>query len=328
MDISERDLLDAIGKVLSGAGQQVRVGVGDDAAVVAPGSGDQVMTTDVLVEGSHFLAGITTPRDLGFKAIAVSVSDVAAMAASPRAALCALTLSDRVDAAWVMELFGGMREACDEHALWLVGGDLAHGSEIAVAITVVGQVAPGRAVLRSGARVGDRIVVTGSVGGAAAGRRIAEGGSIRTPKAAQIAAIRRFERPVARVGEAAILAAHGATSLIDISDGLALDLTRVCEASGVGARIWPTMVPAHEAADLDDALHGGEDYELLATVPGSEDAGRADREIRSTFGVKLTTIGEITQRSSVVTVDENGLEHPLEPRGWDHFEREEPGTTG
>ena len=127
VDITEPELLEAIRKVLSGAGPEVRVGVGDDAAVVAPGSGELVLTTDVMVEGTHFRSGLTTARDLGAKAMNVSLSDVAAMAASPRYALCALTLSDRVDAAWVMELFGGMREACDEHALWLVGGNLTRG---------------------------------------------------------------------------------------------------------------------------------------------------------------------------------------------------------
>ena len=115
-----------------------------------------------------------TPRDLGYKAIVASVSDVAAMAAAPRFALSALTLADQADAAWVMELFGGMREACDEHALSLVGGNLTRGSQTALVTTIVGEVAPGRAVTRSGAHVGDHLVVTGDLGASAAGLRLAE----------------------------------------------------------------------------------------------------------------------------------------------------------
>ena len=134
MDISEDELITAIGRVLSGSGPDVLVPVGDDAAVVRGGAGDLVLTTDALVEGTHFDRALSTPRDVGYKAIAASVSDIAAMAASPRYALCALTLSEDVDAGWAMELFGGMREASDEFACTLVGGNLARGSEVSVVI--------------------------------------------------------------------------------------------------------------------------------------------------------------------------------------------------
>ena len=316
VDITEPELLEAIRKVLSGAGPEVRVGVGDDAAVVAPGSGELVLTTDVMVEGTHFRSGLTTARDLGAKAMNVSLSDVAAMAASPRYALCALTLSDRVDAAWVMELFGGMREACDEHALWLVGGNLTRGSDLTIAITVVGEVAPGRALLRSGAEPGDEIVVTGSLGGAAAGRRLVEGAEHRGLGAAERDAVHRFMRPTARIGEAAVLARDGARSMIDVSDGLTLDLSRLCEAGGVGARIDAARLPIHEAATLEDALGGGEDYEVLATVADGSDAST---EMRRTFGVELSSIGVITEARGLVLVDTAGNERTVDPAGWDPF---------
>jgi thiamine-monophosphate kinase len=316
MDITEPELLAAIRKVLSGAGPEVLVGVGDDAAVVAPGSGALVLTTDVMVEGTHFRRGLTTARDLGSKAMNVSLSDIAAMAASPRYALCALTLSDRVDAAWVMELFGGMREACDEHALWLVGGNLTRGSDVSIAITVVGEVAPGRAILRSGAKPGDEIVVTGSLGGAAAGRRLVEGTEHRGLGAAERDAVQRFMRPTARIGEAAVMARGGARSMIDVSDGLALDLSRLCEAGGVGARLDAGRVPIHDAATLEDALGGGEDYEVLATI---SDGSEASAEMRRTFGVELSPIGVITEDLGLVLVDLAGSERPLDPAGWDPF---------
>jgi thiamine-monophosphate kinase len=317
MDVSERELLTAIRKVLSGAGPEVRVGVGDDAAVVAPGSGELVLTTDTLVEGSHFTLATTSARDLGYKAVVVNVSDLAAMAASPRYALCALTLSKDVDAAWVMELFGGMREAADEYALWLVGGNLARGSEVTVAVTAVGEAAPGRTVTRAGAKVGDRLVVTGTLGGSAAGRRLM---ALRTvPDEEQRAAIVRHARPSARVGEAAVLARQGATALIDVSDGLTLDLSRLCDASGVGARLHVGDVPVDAAATLDEALGGGEDYELLATMPDERSVVAAREELREGFGVPLTEIG-VVAREALIGVKADGEEWPLVPRGWDHFE--------
>lgn len=317
MDLSEVELLEAIRRVLSGAGPEVRVGVGDDAAVLERGSGETVLTTDVLVEGVHFERGTTSARDLGFKAIVVNVSDIAAMGASPRAALCALTLSESVDAAWTMELFGGMREACDEYALWLVGGDLSRGTEVSIAVTVAGEVSPARAVLRSGARVGDVVVVTGALGGSAAGLRLT---ALRAmPNEKQRALIRHHLRPLARVGEASVLARYGATAMIDVSDGLALDLSQLCTASGAGARIDVASVPIEAGATLEDALSGGEDYELLATLPDEDAAAAARRELREQFGVSLNEIGRIIDGGDVVAVDADGRERPLEAKGWDHF---------
>jgi thiamine-monophosphate kinase len=315
VDITEDELIAAIGRVLSGLGPDVRVGPGDDAAVVAQGSGELVLTTDVMVEGTHFRRGVSSPRDLGYKAIAVNVSDMAAMAASPRHALCALTLSDAVDAAWVMELFGGMRECCDEFALSIVGGNLARGSEITVAVTVTGEVAPGRAVTRDGARPGDRLVVTGELGGAAAGLRLAERGAPWSHQ--ERAAIHRHFRPVPRVGEGHVLARHGVTSMIDLSDGLGLDLARLCAASGVGARVMTEQMPVAPAARLAEALSGGEDYELLGTMPENPSAAAA--ELRESFGVPLTVIGTMMDEG-LVAVGSDGSETPFAAEGWDHFD--------
>jgi thiamine-monophosphate kinase len=314
MDIPEDELLAAIRKVVSGAGPEVVVGPGDDAAVVAPGSGELVLTTDALVEDVHFRRDLTTPRDLGYKAIAVNVSDVAAMAASPRFALCALTLTDEVDPAWVVELAGGMRECCDEFALSLVGGNLSRGREVTVAVTVTGEVAAGRAVRRDGARPGDAIVVTGSLGAGAAGRRLSEA---RSWSAEERDALGRFARPTPRVGEAGVLAARGATAMIDVSDGLALDLSRICAAGGVGARIELAEIPVHPAATLDEALGGGEDYELIATLP-ADAVDPAGEELGASFGVPLGPIGAIIEEG-LLAVEEGGAERPLRIEGWDHF---------
>lgn len=317
MDLSEEELIHAIRRVLSGAGSDVIVPVGDDAAVVRPGSGDLVLTTDALVEGAHFDRATTTPRDLGAKAIAVNVSDIAAMAGSPRYALCALTLSDEVDAGWTMELFGGMREACDEYVCSLVGGNLARGPEVTIAVTVTGEIAPGRAITRAGARPGDRVVVTGELGSAAAGRRIKALG--RRLDDADLSAIHHADRPVARVGEAQVLARHGATAMIDVSDGLTLDLSRVCDASGVGAEVRLDELPAGPRALPEEVLGGGEDYELIATLPDRDAVAAACLELDEAYGVPLSDIGVVVDGRGLTGIEADGVRRELAITGWDHF---------
>jgi thiamine-monophosphate kinase len=329
MELSEDQLIGAIARLLSGEEPGVVIGIGDDAAVVEAGSGQPVLTTDLLVERVHFERGSISARDLGAKAITVNVSDVAAMAASPRYALVSLAVPPDVEAAWVMELYGGMREACAEHALALVGGDTNRAELVVLSVTVVGEVAPGRALTRSGAQVGDEIVVTGSLGGAAGGlalSRASDPALVSRPWARPL--LEAFERPVARVGEAQVLARAGATAMMDLSDGLAKDLSRLCLASGVGARvrlgdvpIAPALVEGAEALAVDAltlALSGGEDYELLATMPADEVEGARD-ELREGFGVALAEVGGIVEGTGMVAVGPDGVERELEPAGWDHF---------
>ncbi|MBI4259373.1 MAG: thiamine-phosphate kinase [Actinobacteria bacterium] len=332
---TEDELIAAIRRVLSGDHPGVVLGVGDDAALVEgsrPGA-ELVLTTDMLVEGVHFDRAVVAPRDLGYKAIVVNVSDVAAMAGSPRYALLSLGLSPGVEPAWVMELYGGIRAACDEYALSLVGGDLSRGRDVVLAVTVVGAVQSGRAVPRSGARAGDRIVVTGALGAAAGGLALT-----RTPPARLGDALgsdwgrellRALDRPVARVGEAETLAQAGATAMMDLSDGLALDLHRLCRESGVGARVRLADVPVAPQVrllagvlDVDPlalALSGGEDYELVATLP-LDGVARARSDLDERFGVALTEVGEVVEAElGYVAVRDDGSERELEPRGWDHF---------
>jgi thiamine-monophosphate kinase len=332
MDVTEDQLIGAVSRLLSGGEPGVVVGIGDDAAVVEPGSGSLVLTTDLLAEGVHFERGSISARDLGAKAITVNVSDVAAMAASPRYALVAVGLPPDIEAAWAMELFGGMRGACAEYGLALVGGDTNRADLLVLSVAVIGEVAPGRALLRSGARVGDRIVVTGELGAAAGGLAL----SHAEPDVTSVALsapwgrvlVEALERPVARVGEAQILARSRATAMMDLSDGLAKDLFRLCEASGVGARVNAEAVPVSVAlADgaaalgidaLSLALSGGEDYELLATMPPGSFAEAAGR-LSEDFGVRLSDVGEITQERGLASVDAKGRIAELPPVGWDHF---------
>jgi thiamine-monophosphate kinase len=320
--------------VLSGHEPGVLVGIGDDAAVLEPRGGDLVLTTDLLVEGIHFERGSSSARDLGNKAVTVNVSDVAAMGASPRYAIAAIGVPEDVEAAWVIELTGGMREACAEYALALVGGDTNRAELIVLSVAVVGEVAPGRAVTRSGARPGDRIVVTGSLGAAAGGLAISKAppeeaaAALSEPWGRELS--EALARPVARVGEAEILARTGATAMMDLSDGLAIDLPRLCRASGVGARVGLGKVPVAGALELGAdalgvealplALSGGEDYELVATMP--RDAVETARAgLFEAFGTKLSDVGEIVEGSGVDAVRDDGSTSPLEPAGWDHFGR-------
>jgi thiamine-monophosphate kinase len=253
------------------------------------------------------------------------------MGGSPRYGLASVGVSPAVEAPWVMELYGGMREAADEYAMSLVGGDTSRAERMLVSVTVVGEVATNRAVTRGGARAGDRLVVTGSLGTAAGGLRLAREQPeevkeiLGTGWARSL--LQALERPSARVGEGQALARAGATAMIDLSDGLALDLWRLCRESAVGATVRaediPVAHPLRELAAIEDldpmelALHGGEDYELLATIPPAA-VERVEADIGERFGTALTDIGEITE-GSLVLEGPDGRQRPLEPRGWDHF---------
>ena len=331
MELTEDQLIEAIRKVLSGEFPGVQVGIGDDAAVVGSGTGSMVLSTDMLIEGVHFERSSISARDLGAKSIVVNVSDIAAMAASPRYAMVSLGIPVDVDAAWVMELFGGMRAACDEYALALVGGDTNRADAVVIAVAVVGEVGSGHAVTRSGARPGDIVVVTGSLGAAAGGFLVSRIHPSKLPQALAEPWGRELldaqARPVARVGEGQTLAQAGATAMMDLSDGLAKDLSRLCSASGVGARVDLPRVPVAEALRLaagflevdppELALTGGEDYELLATIDLTNLA-RARGDLRERFGVTLSDVGVIIDEG-LVAVDAEGRQSPLEPTGWDHF---------
>jgi thiamine-monophosphate kinase len=332
MDLSEDELIAAIARLLSGPQPGVVIGIGDDAAVLEPPTGQGVLTTDLLVEGVHFERSTISARDLGAKAITVNVSDVAAMGASPRAALASVALPPDVDASWVMELYGGMRDACAEYALSLVGGDTNRAELMVVCVTVAGDVPPGRAVGRDGARPGDVVVVTGSLGAAAGGLALSRASAATTAEALSRPwgrpLLDALERPIARVGEGQLLSRCGATAMMDLSDGLAKDLSRLCRASGVGARVELAAVPIAPALRegaaalgvdaLALALGGGEDYELVATL-AADDAGVARRELDEHFGVTLTAVGTIIEGESLAAVDADGREERLEPTGWDHF---------
>jgi thiamine-monophosphate kinase len=329
---SEDELVAALRRLLAGDAPGVVLGPGDDAALVEMGPHLGILTMDLLVEGVHFQRDTTSARDLGYKAVAVNVSDVAAMGGSPRFGLVSLGLPSGIDPSWVVDLYGGMLEATSEYAMSLVGGDVSRAPGVILSVAVAGQVARGTAVKRAGARPGDRLVVTGSLGGAAGGLRLAQAPALEVSTAVGTEwgreLLRAQFRPLARVGEGQVLALEGATAMIDVSDGLTLDLSRLCRESEVGAAIDIGRVPvAPELSELaavlpvqplELALGGGEDYELLATVrPGALE--EASAKVRDRFGTALTDIGEIRLGEGIVAIEGDGSERPLEPKGWDHF---------
>src|SRR5512138_1372885 len=260
----EFELIQAFTAALPLSGSGVLVGPGDDAAVVrAPPGEDLVATVDAVVEGVHFDARFA-PADVGWKALAVNLSDLAAMGARPLHALVALGLPPGTPAATVAGIARGLGACARAHGTAIAGGNVTRASDLSVTVTVLGAVPEGRALLRAGARPGDLVAVTGTVGDAALGR---------TPGAARALALRQ-RRPTPRLAAGRALAGI-ARAAIDVSDGLVQDLGHVCAASGVGARIGAADLPlsaayrraARRLADpLAAALGGGEDYELVVAI--------------------------------------------------------------
>jgi len=284
-------------------GSQLRLGIGDDCAIFRPrgGTEDLLFTTDMLLEDVHFRRATHSAEDAGHKALARGLSDIAAMGGTPRFCLLSLAVPRWADQVWIDEFYRGFLRLANQTGSPLAGGDLALTDRLACDVTVCGAVPRGASLLRSGARPGDGIYVSGRLGGSALGLATGKG-----------RAWKRHLRPEPRLALGRFLRERlKATAAMDLSDGLSLDLTRMCIASRVTATI--ERPPVFPGATLEQALHGGEDYELLFTLPpGSRPPARFD-------GVPLTRIGEIAKRShspALVLLDEK----PLAPSGFDHFQ--------
>ncbi len=275
-------------------GRWVRLGPGDDAAVIEQSPDcEAVASIDTLVGGVHFPLG-STPLQVGYRALMVSLSDLAAMGAEPRYVLVALTLP-QADAAWVSHLAQGMAEAAVACDVYLCGGNFAKGP-LSLTVSVHGEIPMGQAVTRSGARVGDGVFVSGDVGGAGACVRQQDWDFSIPLSPGQ----ERYLRPRARFDLCAHLREH-AHAAIDVSDGLVADMSHICTASDVSAQLDRTAIPLSPGAVLEDALYGGDDYQLLCTAATDKLPG-------------FTCIGEITVGSGVWL---DGVQ--LEPRGYNHF---------
>ncbi|HEV7373492.1 MAG TPA: thiamine-phosphate kinase [Pyrinomonadaceae bacterium] len=312
------------------------LGIGDDAALIQQWSGrETVITTDLLVEDIDFRLNTTTPWLLGYKALAVSLSDIAAMGAHPRYALLSIGVPREIwNSDFVDELYEGFFALAETYNVALIGGDVSRTPErIVIDSIVLGEVAGGRAVRRASARTGDHIFVTGALGGAAAGLRLLERGARlhrRRPRSSHYRAIEqlllRQLRPEPRVAWGFALGAENlATAMIDISDGLSSDLTHLCRESNVGAIVDASRVPidppvvnlcGRRALDpLLLALHGGEDFELLFTVRPRDLAWLP----RRVGGVPVTYIGDVTNDAGHIYLAEGSRVSTLKPGGFHHF---------
>jgi thiamine-monophosphate kinase len=293
----------------------VVLGIGDDAALLAPPPGRQlVVTADTLNDGVHFPRG-TSPADVGWKALAVNLSDLASMGAEP--AWCTLSLSlPQSDPAWIEGFLDGFLDLAGQHGIALVGGDTTRGP-LSIAVTAMGLVEPGRALRRDGARVGDEVWVTGTLGDAAGGLALLG----REPVPALRA---RLDRPTPRVDAGRVLAGI-ATACVDVSDGLLADLGHVCARSHVAAHIDVDALPASaalreafgEADRIALQASGGDDYELCFTAPA--DAGADIGAVSAQLGLRFTRIGRIVAGEGVHPVDAKSQPWSSPRRGYDHF---------
>ena len=299
-------------------GASLLVPPGDDCAVLAPGRDPLAVTTDALVEGVHFRSAWLSPAEIGRRAITVNLSDLAAMGATPAWTLVAVAAPPDLAAAFLDELLEGCADASEQLGALMVGGNLTSSPVLAVTVTAIGTIG-GHCLTRAGARPGDHLVVTGTLGAAAAA--VAAFASGHVPPDALRA---RFAAPEPRVRAGAALAAAGAHAAIDVSDGLLADLGHLCAASGVGAVVERALLPrlpevaALDASGHDYAATGGEDYELLVACPEPVRA-RLDDVARDS-ATRLTVIGRcVPAAEGVLLRDADGTTHRMRAGGFDHF---------
>jgi thiamine-monophosphate kinase len=324
--LSERKLIERIrGRAAAGGNRALARAIGDDCAVLNIPSGSQTLvTTDLCVEDIHFRRAWHPARSVGHRCLTRGLSDIAAMGGEPVACFLSLGLPETLAQRWVDQFIDGLLRLAGQFRIPLAGGDISAAPKITADIVVIGQVPFGQALLRSGAKAGDHIYVSGTLGGSSARlQRLYAGEKLRA------GAHDRHFFPEARVEAGRRLRGKKiAGAAIDLSDGLSVDLTHLCEESGVDAIIDTDAVPLAAGATLELALHGGEDYELLFT---------ARNEIRvppRIDGVPISRIGEIVQaarttskgrksrtESRIQLRERSGKLSPLRPAGWQHFDK-------
>ena len=319
MAASESQLIERYFRELGASREDIVLGIGDDAALLrVPGNCELVLTTDALIEGVHFLPGAPA-RALGHRALAVNLSDIAAMGASPSWALLSLNLPV-ADEAWLREFAAGFGALARSHEVALVGGNLSRGA-LSITVELAGLVPTGQALRRAGARAGDELYLSGSVGDAACGLELLRG-EVTVPAAEAAYLQRRFEYPTPRVALGQALRGI-ASACIDISDGVYIDASRLLAASGCGAKLEIERLPVSEPLrralgeqSWRTALCGGEDYELCFTAPPAQAAAVVATAART--GQAVTRIGALYPGTGL-TLTAAGSVMQFSPSGFDHF---------
>ncbi len=345
--VGEHRLIEWIRKGHCGARRDVQdVGIGDDCAVVRTSSGKKLLiTTDSLVEDTHFSFSYSSPEMIGEKSVSVSVSDIAAMGGVPKALFLNLGFPSHLEWRPVSMIISGIHKTCTRYGIPILGGDTcATPRKVFISITVLGEMKKGKPVLRCGAKVGDILYLSGTIGASALGLYLLKRSErkkqmapvrkmMRSRKGSLLArrAIRMFQRPIPHINEGRFFAERRiATAMIDLSDGFSMDLHTLCMESGVGAAIHQSQIPIdssvlHFASTRSEALRmalsGGEEYCLLIAVPKKK-SDAAERQFEKEIGRHLTKVGEITEaRRGIMIISERGISHPLLKTGYEHFKR-------
>jgi thiamine-monophosphate kinase len=319
-ELGEFGLIDLLAKMVGGGDERLLIGIGDDAAAWQGDDSIQLASVDSFIQGVHFTPETTPWPDVGGKALAVNISDIAAMGGIPRYALVSLSLPDNSEVEDVAALYNGMLKTAKQYGVTIVGGDISRAPLVAISITILGSSPTKKILTRSSAKAGDTVAVTGSLGAAAAGmallkneRHLDEEVESRLKDA--------FLHPTPHLAEGLLLAEQGVKAAIDISDGLVADPGQICKASGVGARLEVERVPIEPAVKtafsdkaLELALSGGEDYELLFTA-----SKEIIERVKKSASVPVTAIGEITAGKGVTLIDKQGKPFRLARAGWEHF---------
>ncbi len=323
--IGEFALIEQLCRELPIHGPGVLVGPGDDAAIVKVNSSQQILTTDVLVEGVDFDLRYTDPESAGHKSLAANLSDIAAMAGIPDHILVSWGAPGSTDVHTLLRLARGLGHLARQYGVSVVGGDVSAALELFISVTVIGHTGPSGAICYDSARPGDGIYVTGTLGDSLLGLKLLQSG--RAMDGPYFA--RRHLRPEPRVREAlALVEACPVTALTDISDGLSRDLNKLCGASRVGAVLDEELIPCAEGFQevaeslglnpIEAALAGGEDFELLFTV--AESSSPPDVfGLASRIGTSVTRIGIIQSNTNVIILDRDKRSRELPPGGWEHF---------
>jgi len=324
-ELGEFGLIDLLAKMVDEQMAHPRpliLGIGDDAAAWHGDTSTQLATVDSFIQGIHFSLDITPWKELGWKALAINLSDIAAMGGVPRYALVSLAVPDDTEVDDVTDLYQGMIELGQQFGVAIVGGNTCSSPIVAINITVFGSARSQDELLtRSGAKVGDKVAVTGYLGAATAGWEMLTKGLQIDPEATAFLK-RAFLHPYPRIAEGQLLVDQGVKTAIDISDGLISDLNQICKVSQVSARIEVNRVPIQPTVKanfsdraLELALSGGEDYELLFTA-----SAEVIDKIRTKAPCPITVIGEIVGKAGKITlVDSNGNPFNLSKKGWEHF---------